>query len=128
MEHWLFIAVMVFISVSRISFRARISNISLVDSPTGEKLVKVELSEDRELPGPVVMQKGGGELAREVVPIVSQILSSLPGIGGRRVRIPRLTVFFTEDEWEKILEKPNIGEYLEVVFDGKNLHIRKAGD
>lgn len=119
---------MVFTFVNKVSFKARISNISLVDSPTGEKLVKIELSEDRELPGPVVMQKGESELAREVVPIVSQILRSMPGISGGKIRIPRLTVFFTEDEWEKILDKPNIGEYLEVIFDGKNLYIKKTED
>lgn len=114
--------------MSKISFRARISNISLIDAPTSEKLIKIELSEDREIPGPIVMQKGENELAREVVPIVSQILRSMPGLSGGKVRIPRLTIFLTEDEWDKILEKPNIGEYLEITFEDKNVNIKGTSE
>ncbi len=112
--------------VSKVSFKAMITNITLIDSPSGEKLVKIDLSEEREMPGPVVMGQGS-ELAREVVPVVSQILRSMPGFSGGRIRVPRLTIYLSEDEWDKILDKPNIGEYLEVVFEDKKIQVR-GGD
>ncbi len=111
--------------MAKVSFRAMITNITLIDSPGGEKLVKIDLSEDREIPGPVIMGQGS-ELAREVMPVVSQILRSMPGFAGGRIRVPRLTIYLTEDEWDKILEKPNIGEFLEVVFEDKKISIKKG--
>ncbi len=108
----------------KVSFKAMITNITLIDAPNGEKLVKIDLSEEREVPGPVIMGSGS-EIAREVMPVVSQILRSMPGFSGGKVRVPRLTVYLTEDEWEKIINKPNIGEYMEVTFENKEVKMSK---
>ncbi|MEM0092992.1 MAG: arcadin 1 [Thermofilum sp.] len=100
--------------MSAVVFRARVTNISLIDSPTGEKLVRIELSEERELPGPVVIQREESELSRELVPVLSQIFRMLPGMSQGSYRLPRLTLILTEDEWDKLLERPSIGDVFEV--------------
>lgn len=95
-------------------FRARVTNISLIDSPTGEKLVRIELGEEREFPGPIVFHREESELTRELVPVLSQLFRMLPGMSQGFYRLPRLTLILTEDEWEKLLEKPSIGDVFEV--------------
>ncbi len=108
-----------------VRLRAIVTSISVVDNPWGEKLVKIEMSEERELPGPVVVQRGGSELAREIAPVISQVLRSLPGFAGGKARIPRLVLYLFEDEWEKMLEKPNIGDAIEIVFEKNKIEARK---
>lgn len=109
-----------------VRFRAVLTNISVVDNPWGEKLVRLELTDERELPGPVVAQRGSNEVAREIVPIVAQIIRSMPGFTSR-VRVPRLTVYLTEDEWERLVRKPNIGDVIEVEFSGERVEVRPSG-
>jgi len=108
-----------------IKVRATVTSVSIVDNPWGEKLIKIEMSEEREVPGPVVVQKGGGELAREIAPVITQVLRSLPGFTGGRVKIPRLILYLYEDEWDKMFEKPNIGDTVEICFTKDRIDVRK---
>lgn len=118
-------SVMVAESVATVVFRARVTNISLIDSPTGEKLVRIELSEERELPGPVVVQREESELTRELVPVISQIFRMIPGMSQSFYRLPRLTLILTEDEWEKLLERPSIGDVFEVEVKTGKITVEK---
>ncbi len=117
--------------MTEIRFKALVTNISIVDSPIGERMVKVELTEEREAPGPIVMQRGEpSELSREIVPIISQILRTIPmfNVAGK-IKVPRLTLYLTEDEWDKLLYKPTIGEYIEIIIndrESKSVKIQKG--
>jgi len=109
--------------------KAVVSNISIIDNPWGEKMIKLDLTEERETPGPVMIQRDGrDDIAKEIMPIVSQVLKSMPMFGVQgKVRVPRLTLYLTEDEWEKLLEKPTIGEIIEIKIQDKKISI-KSGD
>jgi len=100
---------------------------NLIKNPWGEKIIKLEFAEEREIPGPIIVQpQGGGELAREIMPIITQIMKSMPLTGQGRVSIPRLTLFLTEEEWDKLIEKPEIGEEITITVSGKNISINKT--
>ena len=104
--------------VGGVKFRAVVTNISLVDNPWGEKIVKIDVTEEREVPGPVIVQHGSAnELSREIAPIISQVLKSMPipGMSGR-IRIPRATLYLTEDEWDRLVRKPSIGDLIEITI------------
>lgn len=113
--------------MSTVVFRARVTNISLLDSPTGEKLVRIELGEERELPGPVIVQREESELSRELMPVLSQVFRMLPGMSQSFYRLPRLTLILTEDEWEKLLERPSIGDVFEVEVKAGKISVNKEG-
>jgi len=110
-----------------IRFKAIVSNISIIDNPWGEKAVRIDLTEERELPGPVVVQRGQqNEISREIVPILSQVIKSIPVFGASgKVRVPRLTLYLTEDEWEKLLKKPSIGDLIEVQIASDKVKVIK---
>ena len=113
--------------VRKILIKAVVSNISIIDNPWGEKMIKIDLTEERETPGPIMIQKGSRDnISREIMPIVSQVLKSMPMFGTQgKVRIPRLTLYLTEDEWERILNKPTIGEVIEIEIDDKKISINQ---
>jgi hypothetical protein len=119
------LVVSVDMSEAGISFRAKVTNISLVDTPFGEKLIRLELTEEREVPGPVVVQRDDSEIAREIAPIISQVMRMMPGLSGNVMRVPRVTVVLTEDEWESFAEKPSIGDFFTVEVSGKIIRLKK---
>ncbi|MCD6369165.1 MAG: arcadin 1 [Thermoproteales archaeon] len=101
--------------MGELKFKAVISSKTLISNPLGEHLVKLELVEERELPGPIIAsQSRDGDLMREIMPIVNQVVRSLTPKA--RITIPRLTLFLTEEEWDMISRKPEIGEEVEVVI------------
>ncbi len=114
--------------VNKIRIKAVVSNISIIDNPWGEKMIKLDLTEERETPGTVMIQKGGrDDIAREIMPIVSQVLKSMPMFGTQgKVRVPRLTLYLTEDEWGKILNKPTIGEIIEIEINNEKITINSG--
>jgi hypothetical protein len=110
--------------VASVTLKARVTNISLIDSPTGEKLVRIDMSEEREVPGPVIVHESS-ELGRELVPILSQMLRMLPGLGQGAVRLPRVSLVLTEDEWEKLPAKPSIGDFFEIEVQVGRVSVRR---
>ncbi|MCC6004090.1 MAG: arcadin 1 [Thermofilum sp.] len=108
-----------------ITFKAKVTNISLVDTPFGEKLIRLELTEERELPGPVIIQKDESEIGREIAPIISQVMRMMPGLSSNVMRVPRATVVLTEEEWESFAEKPSIGDFFTVEVSGKIIKVHK---
>lgn len=106
-------------------FKAKVSNISLLDAPFGERMVKLELTEEREIPEPFFIRSSNSEISREIAPIISQIMRMLPGAAPGIARFPRLTVVLTEDEWEKLVSKPSIGDVFEITISSGKIEVRK---
>ncbi len=98
---------------------------SLINDPFGEKLIKLEFAEEREMPGPIIVQQGNNPLMKDIIPIVSQVLRSMPFFAGRKATIQRLVLYLTEDEWDKITDKPDIGDEVTVVIKGRKIEIKK---
>ena len=112
--------------MSCVKIKAVLTSKSIVKGPFGEKLVKLEFVEEREIPGPVIVHPSGSELAKEIAPIISQIMKSMPLVGQGKVTIPRLTLFLSEEEWDDLIEKPDIGEEVEVEVHGRKVRIEKS--
>jgi len=113
--------------LSAVRFKAMVTNISIIDTPWGERVVKVDLTEERETPSAIVLPAEQSEVAREIMPVVSQILRSMPFFGAAgKARLPRLSLYLTEEEWESLLEKPTIGDLMEVEVARGSLKVRKA--
>ena len=110
-----------------VKFKAVVTNISIMDTPLGDRLVKIDLTEDREGPGTLIMQpKNQPELAREIVPVLSQVLRSMPFFGTlNKYKLPRLSLYLTEEEWDKLVERPTIGDVIEVEVTKESVVIRK---
>ena len=108
--------------MNSIHFKATLISKSIVTSPLGEKLIKLEFVEEQPLPGPIVMG-GETEMAREIAPIISQVMKTLPIFGNKRVNIPRLTLFLTENEWESLERKPEIGEEMRITVSKGGVEI-----
>ncbi|ABO09051.1 arcadin-1 [Pyrobaculum calidifontis] len=75
----------------------------LVYDPSGARYIKVDIIEEKELPGPVAafsaQDEQTAQLMREVMPLVTQIVRSLP-FGGGKIAVPRLTLWLTDEELE----------------------------
>ncbi|MEM1509044.1 MAG: arcadin 1 [Thermofilaceae archaeon] len=110
-----------------VKFKAVVTNISIVDTHWGERIVKVDLTEERETPSAVIMPAEQSELAREIAPVISQIFRAMPLFGASgRARLPRLSLYLTEEEWEKLIERPTIGDLMEVEISKGFVGLRKA--
>ncbi len=88
-------------------------------------MVKIELTEDREIPEPVFIRSTDSEIGREIAPIISQIMKMLPGASPGVVRVPRITVMLSEDEWEKFVTKPSIGDFFEIVITNEKIELKR---
>jgi len=110
-----------------IKFRAIVTSKTMYSDPLGGRGVKIELAEERELPPPVVMSRGEApDLLKDVMPIVSQIIQSLPFTRGGKVTFPRMTIWLSEEEWDRLEPKPDIGDEVEVVISSSNVTIRTS--
>lgn len=110
----------------KIEFKAYVESISRVRSIVGENLVKLELMEERELPPTVIVQSGSSEtsaLVRDVATVLQQVMSNLPIGIPRRISIPRIVIWLTEDEWERLHPKPSIGDEVKVVMEKNKMII-----
>jgi len=110
-----------------IKFRAIVTSKTMYSDPLGGRGVKIELAEERELPPPIVMSRGEvSDLLKDVVPVVSQIIQSLPFTRGGKVTFPRMTIWLSEEEWDRLEPKPDIGDEVEVVISSSNVTIRTS--
>ncbi len=109
-----------------VKFKAVVVSKSLFNDPLLGKGVKLELAEERELPPPVMIAQSreGAELARQVMPILSQVMQALPFTRQGRATIPRMTLWLTEEEWDNLDPKPDIGDEVEVVVGAGAVRLR----
>ncbi len=112
-------------SVVKVSFKAILTSKSMTRDPTGSHIIRLEFVEERELPTPIIMtgQEASG-IVREIAPVVQQVVRSMPFIGGGKYVMPRLTLWLTEDEWDKLEPKPDIGDEVEIIVEGTSVTIR----
>ncbi len=108
-----------------VKIRAILVGKNLIKNPWGERVIKLEFVEERELPSPVIIQSSEGELAKEIMPIITQIMKSMPMLSQGRASVPRLTLYLTEEEWDRLVEKPEIGEEVVIEIKGKTISISK---
>ncbi len=113
-----------------LSFRGYVLSKSLTFDALGNRMVKIDIVEERELPGPVIA--GSDEitrLAREVMPLVQQLLKSIPfpGLGSTsgKIPIPRITLWLSEEEME-MFGRVDVGDYVEVRISSGKIEIRKV--
>lgn len=99
-----------------ITFKATVTSKSLITDPLGDRGVRLDLTEEKEAPPPVMVssEESTSSLVREVAPIISQVMRSLPFTRPGKIPFQRLTLWLTEDEWEKLEQKPEIGDEVEV--------------
>lgn len=107
-------------------FRAVVTNISIVDMAWREKMVRVDLTEEREMPSPIVVPSNQSDLARELAPVVTQMLRAIPLFGSEgKARLPRLSLYLSEEEWDRLMTKPTIGDVIEVEVTEKSVRIQR---
>ncbi len=116
--------------MAKTSFRGYILSKSIVYDLSGGRMIKIDIVEEREIPGPIITGTDEiARLAREVMPLVQQLLKSMPfpGLGATsgKIPIPRLTIWLTEDEIE-ILGKLDVGDYVEVSIQDNKIEIKKV--
>ncbi len=115
---------------TRTSFRGYVLSKAITYDLLGNKLIKIDIVEERELPGPVIA--GSDEMtriAREVMPLVQQLLKSVPipglSLSTGKVPIPRISVWLTEEEAE-MLGRVDVGDYVEVYVEEGKIEIRRV--
>ncbi|MEM4699546.1 MAG: arcadin 1 [Candidatus Nezhaarchaeales archaeon] len=108
-----------------VRFKAFVVSKSMFNDPLMGRGLRMELAEERELPPPVMVSQDRevAELARQVMPLVSQVLQALPFTRHGRATVPRLTLWLTEEEWEGLEPKPDVGDEVEVVLRSGRLSI-----
>jgi hypothetical protein len=98
----------------------------LVYDPTGTKYIKIDIIEEKELPGPVAafsaQDEQAAQLMREVMPLVTQIVRSLP-FGGGKISVPRVTLWLTDEEVE-IFGDVDVGETIMISVEGGVISIK----
>ncbi len=86
-----------------VTIRGVVASKQLVYDPTGVRYIKIDIIEEKELPGPVAafsaQDEQAAQLMREVMPLVTQIVRSLP-FGGGKIAVPRVTLWLTDEEVE----------------------------
>jgi hypothetical protein len=98
----------------------------LVYDPTGTRYIKIDIIEEKELPGPVAafsaQDEQAAQLMREVMPLVTQIVRSLP-FGGGKISVPRVTLWLTDEEVE-IFGDIDVGETITISVEGGVISIK----
>jgi hypothetical protein len=113
-----------------VRFKAVVVSKSMFSDPLMGRGIRIELAEERELPPPVMVSQSreAAELARQVMPLVSQVLQALPFTRQGKAAMPRVTLWLTEEEWEGLEDKPDVGDEVEVSLGrGDRLELRVGG-
>lgn len=101
----------------------------LVYDPTGARYIKIDVVEERELPGPVAafsaQDEQTAQLMREVMPLVTQIVRSLP-FGGGKIAVPRLTLWLTDEEVE-VFGDIDVGDVVLISVEKGEIRVRPEG-
>lgn len=108
------------------SIRGIVVSKQLVYDPAGGKYVKVDIVEEKELPGPVAafsaQDEQTAQLMREVMPLVTQIVRSLP-FGGGKLAVPRVSLWLTDDELE-IFGDVDVGDVVLISVENGQIKIK----
>lgn len=109
-----------------VTFKAIVVSKTIVNEPLEGEAVKLELVEERSMPPPLIISgPSQSELAREVVPIVQQVVRAMPFGPQGKVKVPRLTLWLTRSEWERLEPKPELGDEVQVKVAAGRVEIGK---
>ncbi|MEM2904698.1 MAG: arcadin 1 [Candidatus Bathyarchaeia archaeon] len=113
--------------MSAVVFKAILTSKALVQDPVEGEGVKLELAQEKSIPPPMILSRSEeSEIAREVAPIVQQVVRSMPFAPRGKIRVPRLTLWLTREEWDRLEPKPDIGDEVEVRVLGTSVEVMKA--
>ncbi|MEZ0247739.1 MAG: arcadin 1 [Thermoproteus sp.] len=99
----------------------------LVTDPTGTRYIKIDVVEEKDIPGPLIMStpdEQAAQMAREIMPLVSQIVKSLP-FSLNKIAVPRLTIWLTDDEAESLGEI-DVGDNVDIEIEQGAIKIRPS--
>lgn len=98
-------------------FKGVVVSKTMVQDPTGTKYIKIDVVEEKELPSAMFFSESSevSSIARDVIPLLNQILRSLPFTGGK-VQVPRVTIWFTEEEIEE-MGNIDVGDVVEIYIE-----------
>lgn len=99
----------------------------LVSDPIGTRYIKIDVVEEKDLPGPLVMSppdEQAAQVAREIMPLVTQIVKSLP-FSLNKIAVPRLTIWLTDEEAESLGEI-DVGDAVDIVIEQGSIKIKPA--
>lgn len=99
----------------------------LVSDPTGTRYIKIDVVEERDLPGPLIMSppdEQAAQMAREIMPLVTQIVKSLP-FSLNKIAVPRLTIWLTDEEAESLGEV-DVGDTVDIMIEQGSIKIKPA--
>jgi hypothetical protein len=111
--------------VLEVRFKASVAGKNVVKAPNGEKMFRLDLVEEQESPPPVFYSSQDSDLAKDVLPIMQQVLRMMPIPLSTSFQLPRLTIWLTEDEWDKLEPKPELGDVLTVIISGGEIRISR---
>ena len=109
-----------------IVFKATVMSKSIVHDPQGIKSIKLEIVEEREIPPPIIYSPPESEIAREVAPIIKQVMQAMPFARAGKMAVPRVMLWLSEDEWERLYPKPDIGDEVIVKVAGGKIEVSTA--
>lgn len=110
-----------------VKFKAVVAGKNVIRAPNGEKMFRIDLVEEQESPPPVFYSSQESDLAKDVLPIMQQVLRMMPIPLSTSLQIPRLTLWLTEDEWGMLEPKPELGDVLTVIVSSGEIKIFKEG-
>jgi hypothetical protein len=111
--------------ILEVKFKASVAGKNVVRAPNGEKMFRIDLVEEQESPPPVFYSSQDSELAKDVIPIMQQVLRMMPIPLSTSFQLPRLTIWLTEDEWDRLEPKPELGDILTVIISGGEIRISR---
>jgi hypothetical protein len=110
-----------------VPIRGYVMSKSVVYDPTGNRMIMIQVVEEKEVPGPVFTGEGA-QAMRDVLPLVQQLLRSMPMLGplmGNKVPVPRIVVWLTEEEAEALGPKLDVGDAVEIRIENGKLELSK---
>ncbi|MBS7611334.1 arcadin 1 [Candidatus Bathyarchaeota archaeon] len=99
-----------------IVFKAVLTSKVLTQDPVEGECVKLDFSEYKPIPPPIITSTDESGIVREVAPIIQQVIQSMPFTQKGMVKTPRFTLWLTKEEWNSLESKPDIGDEVTVVI------------
>jgi hypothetical protein len=106
--------------------RVRVQKIESIRDPEGNLGKRIELIEDRVIPRFAV--RPATEEARMVQEVMKTVQQQLPMLAGQRTQfaLPKMVLFLTEREYEKLGISFDVNQIYELELSGKSIKFMKA--
>jgi hypothetical protein len=106
--------------------RVRVQKIESIRDPEGNLGKRIELIEDRVIPRFAV--RPATEEARMVQEVMKTVQQQLPMLAGQRTQLalPKMVLFLTERECEKLGISFDVNQIYELELSGKSIKFKKA--